>query len=49
LVAGQHVPDRVCEPAGDVDLADLGAAAATEPLFGVLVAGVVDGVPAGVG
>src|SRR2546428_10216763 len=31
LVAGEHVPDRVGEPAGDVDLGDLGAALLAEP------------------
>jgi hypothetical protein len=29
LVAGQHVPDRLAELAGELDLGDLGAALAT--------------------
>jgi hypothetical protein len=37
LVAGQHVPDRLGEPAGDLDLGDFGAALAAEALLGVLV------------
>jgi hypothetical protein len=44
LVAGKHVPDRVREPAGDVDLSDLGAALLAEPLLGALVALGVGGV-----
>jgi hypothetical protein len=31
LVASEHVPDRVREPAGDVDLGDLGPALLAEP------------------
>src|SRR5215217_8270943 len=31
LVAGEHVPDRVGEPAGDVDLGDLGPALLPSP------------------
>jgi hypothetical protein len=38
LVASKHVPDRVCEPAGDVDLGDLGAALLAEPALRALVA-----------
>ena len=38
LVAGKHVPDRVSEPAGDVDLGDLGAALLAEPALVALVA-----------
>ena len=38
LVAGEHVPDRLGESAGDVDLGDFGAALAAEPAFGALVA-----------
>jgi hypothetical protein len=48
LVAGKHVPDRVGEPAGDVDLGDLGAALAAEPALGALVALGVGGVAQGV-
>src|SRR3989442_13945136 len=38
LSAGKHVPDRVGEPAGDVDLGDLGAALLSEPALVSLVA-----------
>ena len=38
LVASEHVPDRVGEPAGDVDLGDLGAALLPQPALGALVA-----------
>src|SRR5215208_4415344 len=44
LVAGKHVPDRVGEPAGDVDLGDLGAALLAEPALVALVALRVGGV-----
>ena len=44
LVAGEHVPDRVGEPAGDVDLGDLGPALLAEPALGALVALGVGGV-----
>src|SRR5215207_8800365 len=44
LVARKHVPDRVCEPAGDVDLGDLGAALFAEPALVALVALHVGGV-----
>jgi hypothetical protein len=49
LVAGEHVPDRFGEAAGEVDLGDLGAALLADPGFGVLVAVAVGGVGAGVG
>ena len=48
MVAGEHVPDRFGEFAGEVDLGDLGAALATEAFLGALVALGVDGVGAGV-
>ena len=38
MIAGEHVPDRFGEPAGEVDLGDLGSASAAEPAFGLLVA-----------
>src|SRR5215216_4362997 len=44
LVAGEHVPDRVGEPAGDVDLGDLGPALLAEPALVALVALPVGGV-----
>ena len=44
LVAGKHVPDRVCEPAGDVDLGDPRPALFAEPLLVALVALSVGGV-----
>src|ERR687897_1612139 len=44
LVAGEHVPDRVGEAAGDVDLGDLGAALLSEPPLVPLVALGVGGV-----
>src|SRR5215208_4695681 len=44
LVARKHVPDRVAEPAGDVDLGDLGAALLAEPALVALVALSVGGV-----
>src|SRR2546427_6891597 len=44
LVAGEHVPDRVGEPPGDVDLGDLGAALLAEPPLVSLVALGVGGV-----
>src|SRR5712691_5563593 len=49
LVAGEHVPDRLCQAAGDVDLGDPGAALAAEAAFHVLVALAIDGVSASVG
>ena len=47
LVAGEHVPDRLGEPAGEVDLGDLGAALAAETALGALVALAVERVLAG--
>src|ERR671919_1458909 len=44
LVSSEHVPDRVGEPAGDVDLGDLGAALLAEPALVALVARAVGGV-----
>src|ERR671918_1357102 len=44
LIAGEHVPDRVGEPAGDVDLRDLRPALLAEPLLVALVALGVGGV-----
>ena len=38
LVAGEHLPDRFGEPAGDVDLGDLGAALLAQAALGLLVA-----------
>jgi hypothetical protein len=38
LVAGQHVPDRLGELSGEVDLRDLRAALATEAFLGALAA-----------
>src|SRR5690242_9069587 len=38
LVAGQHVPDRLGQLASELDLGDLGAALATQPALGALVA-----------
>src|SRR2546430_7735195 len=38
LFARKHVPDRVGEPAGDVDLGDLGAALLSESLLVPLIA-----------
>ena len=48
LVSGQHVPDRLGEPAGEFDLGDLGAALFAEAASGALVALGVDGVSGGV-
>src|SRR5919106_1751866 len=47
-VAGEHVPDRLRESAGEVDLGDLGATLLAEPGAGALVAVPVGGVLAGV-
>src|SRR6266540_3125348 len=44
LVSGQHVPDRVGEAAGDIDLGDLGPALLAEPPLVSLVALRVGGV-----
>src|SRR5205807_10382004 len=49
FVAGEHVPDRFGEPAGEVDLGDLGAALFADARLRLLVAVAVDGVRAGVG
>jgi hypothetical protein len=49
LVAGEHVPDRLGEPAGEVDLGDLGAALSADARLRLLVAVAVGGVAAGVG
>jgi len=49
LVAAEHVPDRFGQPAGEVDLGDLGAALLADARFRVLVAVAVDGGGAGVG
>jgi hypothetical protein len=49
LVAGEHVPDRFGESAGEVDLGDLGAALSADPGFRLLVAIAVGGMRAGVG
>jgi hypothetical protein len=49
LVAGEHVPDRFCESAGEVDLGDLGAALFAGTCFQSLVAASVGGVGAGMG
>src|SRR5688572_21639537 len=38
LVARKHVPDRVCQPAGDVDLGDLRPALLAQALLVALVA-----------
>ena len=46
-VGRQHVPDRLGEAAGQVDLGDLGAALATQPGLGAPVALGVDGVAGG--
>ena len=43
VVAGRRVPARVGEPAGDVDLGDLGAALLAEPALVALVAPGVGG------
>jgi hypothetical protein len=46
LVAGEHVPDRLGELSGELDLRDLRGALAAEPLLGALVALLVEGVVA---
>ena len=48
MVAAEHVPDRLGESAGEVDLGDLGAALFADPGFRLLIAVAVDGVGAGV-
>jgi hypothetical protein len=47
LIAGERVPDRFSEPAGEIDLGDLPAALAADAVFELLVALCVDGVAAG--
>ena len=42
LVTGQHVPDRLGQLAGELDLRDLGAALAAEAALGALVALLVE-------
>ena len=49
MVTAEHVPDRLGESAGEVDLGDLGAALLADAGFRVLVAVAVDGGGAGVG
>jgi hypothetical protein len=49
LFAGEHVPDRFGEPAGEVDLSDLGAALFADARLRLLVALAVDRMGAGVG
>jgi hypothetical protein len=49
LVAGEHVPDRFGEPAGEIDLRDLGAALFADARFRLLVAVAIDRGGAGVG
>src|SRR5512132_2710248 len=44
LVASKHVPDRVGEPTGDVELGDLGPALFAEPALVALVALRIGGV-----
>src|SRR5438034_9792624 len=44
LVAGEHVPDRLGEGAGELDLGDLGAALAAQALLGRPVAVAVEAV-----
>ena len=47
LVAGEHVPDRLAEAAGNVDLGDLRSALAAKARIRPLVALLVDGMPGG--
>src|SRR4026208_1343485 len=49
LFTAEHLPDRLGESAGEVDLGDLGAALLADAGLGLLVAVAVDGVRAGVG
>jgi len=46
-VAGEHVPDRLGELAGELDLGDLGAALAAEAFLGALIVLGVERVVAG--
>ena len=48
LVAGEHVPDRLGQAAGDVDLGDLGTALLAQPALGLLVALAVERMATGV-
>ena len=48
MVSCEHLPDRLGEAAGEVDLGDLGAALFADPRFRLLVALAVDRVGAGV-
>ena len=47
LITSEHVPDRLGELAGEVDLRDLGAALAAESPAGPLVALAVEGMGGG--
>jgi len=47
LVAGQHVPDRLGQLSGELDLGDLGAALAAQPTLSALVALLVERVRRG--
>jgi hypothetical protein len=49
LFAGEHVPGRFGESAGEVDLGDLGAALFADASLGPLVAVAIDRCGAGVG
>ena len=49
MLAGEHVPDRFREAAGEVELGDLGSALFADPGFRLLIAVAVDGMRAGVG
>jgi hypothetical protein len=49
LVAGEHVPDRFGESAGEVDLGNLGAALFADAGFRLLVAVAIHRSGAGVG
>ena len=48
MLAGEHVPDRLGESAGEVDLGDLGAALFADPCLRSLVPGAIDRCCAGV-
>jgi hypothetical protein len=48
FAAAEHVPDRLGESAGEVDLGDLGAALSADPRLRLLVAVAVDRMGAGV-
>src|SRR6478672_11187376 len=49
LLAGEHVPDRFGESAGEVDLCDFGAALLADARLRLLVAVAIDRCGAGVG